>query len=134
MTPTRLIPRTVMFIGVAVSLLTLAACGPVYRTQHTFTEPTSPEGRTCVFQCQTSKLQCQQIEDLRKDRCEDRADRDRERCIRRLERQKKEVKSYDCPLDTCSADYERCEEMYRACYQSCGGTITSETVCVSGGE
>ena len=29
MTPTRLIPRTAILVGVAVSLLTLAACGPV---------------------------------------------------------------------------------------------------------
>ncbi len=117
-----------------VFLLAASACGPVYRTQYSFEEPDSPEGRACTFQCQTSKLQCEQIEDLRQERCEDRALREQDRCLRRLERQKKEIKSYDCPLDTCRADYDRCEKMYRACYQSCGGRVTSETVCVSGCE
>ncbi len=124
--------------GIAPVLLTgvlvLSSCGPVYRTQYEFQQPPTAEGQRCVFQCRNSQLQCEQIEDLRMDRCLDREERKQARCFRRMEKAGEEIGPYDCQMDDCDANYERCEAAYRACYQSCGGTIKEEVVCVRGCE
>jgi hypothetical protein len=112
-------------------VLVLTSCGPVYRTHYDFHQPPTEEGRRCVFQCQTAKLQCEQIEDMRMDRCLDREERKQARCFRRMEQAGEEIGPYDCQMEDCEANYERCDAGYRACFQACGGTIDKEVVCVS---
>ena len=110
----------------------LTACGPVYRTEYTFKPPRTATGRNCAFQCETSRGQCRQIEDLRVDRCEDNSRREVQDCEDRLRWDKnRDSKWYECTGDSCTADYDRCDELYRSCYQSCGGNVTSQTVCVA---
>lgn len=114
-----------------IGMMTLVGCGPMFQTQYTYVPPSSETGRTCVFQCENSRYQCQQLEEMRKERCEEDARREQERCQWQLAMRGKEEKWYDCPTASCSADTERCDGMYRSCYQSCGGRVDAKTVCVA---
>lgn len=102
--------------------LLMAGCGPIYSTQYVFDPPTSPQGQSCIFQCENSKMQCEQLQDLRTENCEERSEAEYYRCKNRDEKH--------CYRQYCSTDYTRCEENYRRCYQSCGGSVRAEKVCV----
>ncbi len=88
--------------------------------------PLTPEGKTCVYQCEFSKIQCEELEELKQEVCEEKEELKYERCS--LD----EDKDKYCSNESwkCSANHTRCETMYRACYQACGGTVESETTCV----
>jgi len=117
--------KATCLLGAACCGLLLAAgCGPMYNTEYTFVPPETPTGQTCVFQCENSKLQCEQIEDMKQERCEDRADREYERC-------KDREKEKHCYRSYCSVDYSRCETRHRGCYQSCGGKVEEHKKCVA---
>jgi hypothetical protein len=122
-------PRVVAMV-VAASML--FGCGPVYNTTYSYTPPKSAEGRACTFQCNQIQIQCQQLEDMNRARCEDEAQRRQRQCewdLRVTEGRK--PKWYECGNDSCYANYARCEQTYRACYQSCGGQISADTRCVA---
>ena len=113
----------------------VSACGPVYHTDYAFRPPKSAEGRSCVFQCEQSRQQCRQIEDMQQDNCQNRSYWENARCEDDIRRRKgREPKWYECGTDSCSADYDRCDDSYRSCYQSCGGEVQTNTYCVSGCE
>lgn len=113
-------------------LLALTSCGPMYETNYTFTPPESSAGNACIFQCQNSQQQCRQLEEYKKDDCEQRSEWQKERCEAEVWRKKgRDPKWYECGGESCSADYDRCDVSYRACYQSCGGKVQSETRCVA---
>lgn len=116
------------FIGV----LALSACGPMYDTQYTLTPPKNESGRMCVFQCQTSQSQCEELESMRNERCEERAEREYQQCQWRVQlRERRDPKWYECSKDSCSSDTQRCLTQFHRCYQACGGTVKAETVCVA---
>lgn len=122
-----------IFIPILFStLLTAVGCGPVYETQYTLTPPESAEGRACTFQCENSKSQCEQLEEIKQERCEERAQLERERCEWDFRRRGKEPKWYDCGGSSCSSETERCETQYRRCFELCGGKVTATNVCVYG--
>lgn len=115
----------------SILLLGLWGCGPIYDTRYTFSPPQSSEGKTCTFQCNQIKLQCQQLEDMNNDRCQRDSERERRDCEWEIRMTKgREPKWYECGGSSCSVDYARCEETYRSCYESCGGKIVAERVCV----
>jgi hypothetical protein len=116
-------------ISVVLGALVLTSCGPIYETRYTFSPPRSGEGRNCTYQCEHSKQQCREIEEMRAQRCEEHSRWETERCQRDLERRGKKEHWYSCGGDSCSADYDRCESSYRSCYESCGGRVNSEEVC-----
>lgn len=117
--------------------LTFASCSPVFKTVYSYTPPTNDKGRSCVFQCENSKLQCEQLEDMRNERCQLQADRDYDRCESRKRYTYKSngksecIENCFCYRQSCTVNYENCENRYRACYKICGGKVDSETVCVS---
>jgi hypothetical protein len=96
-------------------------CGPVYDSDYSFTPPSTPEGSSCVNKCKNARASCEQDVDARLKDCERRTQRE---CEGRQ----------DCytPYYCGVPDYEQCESQYRSCYQSCGGTVKSEEICVMG--
>lgn len=120
-----------MLSGLAAFLL-LVGCGPVYKTEYTYRPPQSPQGQTCIMQCDNIKRQCYIHEDFRVRACED------ENRIARLEYERCLSMNYDRCWDLSvfcsSADYAHCDEEYRICYQNCGGLVSSREICVSGCE
>jgi hypothetical protein len=114
------------------SVALLTSCGPVYNTEYSYTPPKSLEGRSCINQCEYSKIQCEELENLRERECESRAELEYDRCRRDIYNSKKrEPKWSECSRSSCSTDEERCERLYRSCYQACGGRVDSRTVCVA---
>ncbi|MCP3685312.1 MAG: hypothetical protein GY861_21880 [bacterium] len=120
-------------MGVTIMLMMGCSTAPVYETTYSYTPPASQEGKTCTAQCEYSKLQCEELEDKNKELCAERAERNYDDCQEEKE-EKKDDEGYQgsCFNEAwkCSADYERCEKMYRACFQVCGGTVDSDTRCI----
>lgn len=121
-------------------LLTISACGPMYRTQYNYTSPASWEGRQCANQCIKDKSYCRQN-----------CDRDVQNC-RNIEsikeaaniaiqqntkqnpndpfkhnRRQTGLSRNDCSNDYC---YNNCDSDYNACFVNCGGSIETKQVCV----
>jgi len=116
---------------VALTFL-ICGCGPVYHTDYSFIPPHSSGGQACVYQCENGRYQCRQIEDLRVERCRDYAYQQQRDCEARIRWDKdRKPKWYECGSESCSADYDSCDQQYRFCYQGCGGEVKASTRCVS---
>jgi len=113
-------------------------CAPIYRTDYSFTPPTTSEGKKCASQCDLAQLQCKQMADMIYENCELRAEIACDIEYRRSCREHRKGCDYSrrpfChkPLPFCSANYSRCETYYRSCYETCGGKVTAKKVCVLG--
>lgn len=96
------------------------SCGPIYDTKYSLTPPLTLEGKSCISQCENSRLQCEQMETLNESICE----------------LKKSIceSTMDCfgHVSFCMADYSRCDQHYVNCYQTCGGKVDRKEVCVLG--
>src|SRR5262249_46185968 len=107
-------------------------CGPIYSTEYIFTPPDGSTGNFCISQCEESKFQCEDLENMRNERCEEESRYQEERCRDRVWADKgREPKWYECGGNSCTADTERCDERYRGCYQACGGKVETVTRCVA---
>lgn len=96
-----------------------AGCAPIYDTEYAMTAPTTSKGKDCIAQCEISKRQCFDWEKKKKAYCELKVE-------------------LSCDDEEQTMTYQpkainrRCESYYRHCYQTCGGTVTSQKVCVFG--
>lgn len=118
------------FIVLAV-LLPLSGCGPIYDTRYSYSPPHDPQGQSCIFQCENMKMQCEQLEMMKAENCNNRNRIEQDRCRDNIRRQGREPKSSECSFyASCTTDTERCDAQYRICYQNCGGKVYSEEVCV----
>ena len=116
--------NSIRFIVFGLLTLLFVGCGPMYETQFLYNPPDSPQGQVCISQCEMNRINCEQLEDMRKENCEYRAREDYNHC--------RDYHNEDsCFEESCSADYSRCERMYNACYTACGGNVTTQQVCVA---
>jgi hypothetical protein len=115
-------------IGIAALVVTgLSACGPVYRTDYTLEPPDTEHGRMCIMQCAQKRSECKnELESDLKD-CRHRnemAALKLENCLA--------AGAAPC-LDTTEPcpepNFDQCNEEYRYCYQSCGGTVIPQVTC-----
>lgn len=126
-----------------LSALLLAACAPVYETAYTFIPPTSAEGRQCVAGCRAEAAACTQSCERRERLClndaESRAMRDYQIELgdppdRRRSGSYRTYFDYaDQYRAVCRAGgcRERCDSAYRACFEACGGRVTTQQVCTA---
>ena len=92
-----------------LGLFVLAGCGPMYQTEYSLVPPKSEAGSACTYHCETAKLQCRQIEELRVDRCELQGREENRECESRIRWQEgRSPKWYECGSGSCSADYDQC--------------------------
>lgn len=108
--------------------LILTGCGPVYETQYTYVRPENPEGVTCIFQCENTRMQCVQSEQLKRQNCEanNRIERlEYERCVSK----KGKDKCFEY-WTFCESNEASCTVLYNQCYHSCGGQVQATRVCV----
>ncbi len=143
--------RLVFFLLLAGGVLLLSACGPSYKTYTHYQPPPDERGKSCVFQCENQRLQCdngcrQKYEDcLSRAKLEGRQEyldarenylSRKESCLNRSGN--KECQGLISPrLDSYVQDSHcrqdcGCEEAFNRCFQICGGRIEHTTRCVSG--
>ena len=120
----------------------LAACGPIYNTEYTFTPPSSARGQACVSSCEADKSGCSYSCRRQTQDCENEksriADREYNRYVRYRQQQGLPIErtrmsfepSYSCPWESECTDV--CEAEHRACFTGCGGRIDAQQVCVMG--
>lgn len=100
-------------------LLTLTACGPTVR--HVLVPPTSMEGRRCVAQCQNTRQQCEQYNQMAYASCQNNyhlAMHNYRQCV-----DAGGGKRCWQPQSCWQQDHGRCEGHYRECFELCGGRI-----------
>lgn len=128
-----------LILAIAILLTTLVqGCAPEYKTSHTFIAPKTAEGKSCVFQCENTRMQCDQLDQMRVDNCRMRAENNYAYC-----EQQKQAAYNNCVASGAQGCYQewcqkeecptsdRCENQYQRCYSTCGGQVTSETHCVA---
>ena len=121
-------------------VLFLSACGPMYQTSYTYTPPVSMRGKMCVMQCQKQKSLCERLAQSNQTNCKLRARDDArfkyESYVSRQRSKGRKVKKtledfYSPWACRSSARSSGCTNDYRACYQLCGGKISSRRQCVA---
>lgn len=130
----RILRSTVILL---IAGLTACESGPQYRTDTSYVAPPTSQGATCVATCQTSEQICRA-------RQEDTARAEYPACLQRAADDYKICMSggstVNCSLykdlsqQKCARDkdpnYKTCVSSYNSCYQSCGGQVKQNTVCV----
>lgn len=135
--------RLIAALGMALGLsVLLAACGPIYETQYTYTQPDSRRGQACTSSCEADQQACKYQCKRETQDCENEKTRVAEREFRRYERYQRDQNlpvtrsvydfkpNYSCPWEHECANV--CEADYRACFTGCGGRIDAQQVCVMG--
>ena len=112
-----------------LSVLLMYGCETIhYRLE----PPATDEGRLCTAQCAGVREMCIAAETqqayFEQDQCERRIEYEYYRCMDRARKDKQKQKRCDRigigGFCWAFADTYRCEEGYRGCYASCGGTVT----------
>ncbi len=122
----------IYFVTVLVLLLFISGCGPIYETTSTYVKPDNSEGVACTFQCENSRLRCEQNLELKRQNCNanDRiAELEYQQCVDKKGKKKCDRSWVFCEINTAS-----CKATYNQCYTSCGGEVTTKTICVEGCE
>jgi hypothetical protein len=133
----------------AILALTLAACGPQYRTFVSYSPPESAEGRQCLSSCQGMRMACRQQKDAQVGECRRNAETQAQiESIRRIAEYAVAVnddaaKGSPRPLPRdAKPNYSDCTVLGRGaenqctadhdlCYQNCGGQVSYNTQCVA---
>lgn len=123
-----------------LSLLAVAACGPMYDTQYYFTAPSDPTGRQLAGQCRVVQNMCKQNCQMRENACRsDARARGMAEYHAYVEKRRREnmplkrdlnsfISDSSCGSSSCE---DACEAEYRSCYVEAGGKVRSKQVCVA---
>lgn len=128
--------RLLVLIALA---LTLAGCEET-PLGYTFTPPPTPGGRMCANQCRLAHDYCIEACDLKHRTCVANV---QARALQDYDKYTREQFNTNQPMDLFLSDFERmhpcddvrdscnrdCENGYRICYGSCGGTVSFTGSC-----
>ncbi|XCN73024.1 MAG: hypothetical protein Q3M24_22570 [Candidatus Electrothrix aestuarii] len=109
-------------------LISLSACGPMYKTEYILEPPTSQQGKVCVMQCEQNRSQCKNNLQLAQKDCEHQneiASIKLENCLKAGE-----MTCYDSRKPCPPLDFEQCNKEHRYCYQACGGKAIPQITCI----
>lgn len=131
----------ILAIAALLGCAVMIGCSPVYQTQYTLTPPTNKNGKHCVSQCQQTKTYCRQSAYDRHQVCltDERARADREYTEYKVHQMLKKKKVWKSSSDfynprscTGHGTYSQvCDNDFRGCFATCGGTVVPQTVCVA---
>jgi len=130
--------RIIFFI--VISLGALVGCmttEPIYRTDATYTAPTTTQGNACVASCQTTEQVCRGREDDRSraeyPACMESAKAHYSECRRHFDKATCDInRSGDerrCNRKL-TPSYNSCTRSFNSCYRNCGGQVIEKQVCV----
>lgn len=110
------------FIFIVMTAL-LTACGPYI--VYDYTPPHSPEGRVCTAQCNNQRTYCQMSNQNAYQQCLNNYNQ-----MMYSYNSCKQAGGQHCyhPPGCISQSNWQCDESYRGCFTSCGGTVTSHVV------
>ncbi len=128
-----------LLIALLVSLVTLsiAGCGPVYKTTFNYQPPASDMGRMCAAQCLQARTTCESMCTMQNQNCVAQAKQD---ALNEFEAYKAKQHAKGKPIKKTPADFENtlscdqacgCGNTFNMCYQTCGGTVTPHRECVA---
>lgn len=125
-------------LTIFLTILIQACATPQYKTFYNYDPPTTAEGRSCTFQCENTKMSCEQLDQMRVNNCQQMAEMNYQNCETRADTkynqcvasgQKYCAKDW-CTKQECEAS-SQCDNQYQRCYSTCGGKVTSQTRCVA---
>ncbi len=119
----------ILFYLIAITIL-LSACGPQYSTTYSYIRPATGQGQSCAFQCENSRLQCRQNEELKYENCQSKNHTRQLSYDLCVEKNGKKKCSYPT-TSFCNKAYKQCKAAYNQCYTTCGGKVNSKTECVA---
>ncbi len=124
----------------AIALLSIIACSPVYKTKYSYSPPPSDIGKMCSSGCLDKQNTCRALCRLEKSNCERKQDlKAQERYLEYVAEQNekrepviKTQSSFTNYLfcNTASCD-EKCGADHRICHTSCGGNVTERRYCTA---
>lgn len=126
---------SISFLALAVIFLT--ACGPIYRTEYAYTPPKTTTAQMCVNQCVQAKTMCEQMCEMRNENCKTRAHQD---ALYQYEIYKRDQRAHGKHIKKSVSDFDSsyschntcdCTPSYNSCYASCGGQVYEKKVCVA---
>ncbi|HVT35610.1 MAG TPA: hypothetical protein VHE37_08500 [Nevskiaceae bacterium] len=120
-----------------LSLLALAAaaCTPAYQDQYDYQPPHGEVAQSCVAQCSVTRDLCvasfRSADGSGRQQCEVQSNQEMAHCQGRATNG---AEAGLCTPRSCNeptAAATPCDDEYRVCYASCGGTVTRRQVCTS---
>ena len=121
-------------------VLTISACGPVYKTEYSFTAPSTQAGKTCANQCLDARQSCYNLCNNNEQECRDKAALDAKLAYleyantrllsnKEIDRNLSSFENYShCAAKSCEA---QCADSHRICHVNCGGGVLEKTYCTS---
>lgn len=117
-----------------LSIFTLFACTPVYKTTYSYEPPVDSGAESCLQICKSTKAQCQHNNYDNADDCVQEAKRQYAKYQAELnedENQRKDLNSFYKALKCRPLKNSHCLADFRACYKMCGGKVISHQQCIS---
>ena len=129
-----------LYIFAVITLGALAGCmttEPIYRTDTSYTAPTTTQGNACVASCQTTEQICRGREDDHRRAeypgCMDRAKSDYNQCRKYFEQSNCDI-GRRADENKCNKrrtpSYKSCTQSFNSCYRNCGGQVFEKQICV----
>lgn len=120
-------------------VITLSACGPIYKTEYRFQPPPDERGRICAnacldkmqscqSSCKTQNTECRHIKSLEAENAYLHYVNERQREDKEVEKSKRDFENYSDCNTGCS---EQCESIHRICHMNCGGNVTETRYCTA---
>ena len=126
------IPIILLSIGSFCFLILPLGCAPrpVYQIKYDYFAPESAEGRECTQQCETTKIQCQEVinKELEKERLS--LQQAYQQCLLSQSATRSPILCSD-QSQLIRVNYSNCVPDYNRCFQRCGGRLEERSVCVS---
>jgi hypothetical protein len=120
-----------LFMGILFSLGLALGCAPspVYQVKYDYLAPDSAEGKGCIQQCESTKLQCEQ--GVNKEFGQERLKLQQgyQECLLSQLNARSPILCND-PSQSIKPDYSNCLATYNRCFERCGGRVEEKNVCV----
>ncbi len=118
-------------MGVLFFLALILGCAPVYQIKYDYHPPESAEGQGCTQQCETTKIQSEEIinRQLELEKIDSR--QAYQRCLLSQKSASRSPILCTEPSELIQPDYSNCLADYNRCYQSCGGRVEERNICIS---
>lgn len=119
-------------LSILISAVLLQSCGPVYQTKYLRTPSSAPNFESCIAGCDVLHNRCNGEKQAQYNSCTFNSDLQYSTCETMASARRLLGEKYSCYRSYCSEpDLRPCVALYNMCYQRCGGSVKTETICVA---